>query len=311
MKKLLFFIFALVATSASAQYYVSVSGGAQIGSAGILMGTEVNANQTKLTNKYGSFGEGLNTQIRAGYFFNKTFGVEVGLGYLHGADQTKDSYKTYLSMAPALGNATVAITDISKVKAYARAYGLSAALIYNFNDNVYGKFGAITKVGGKTVAEATNIVSVKLAENVYAPAPAPAGTVAIPAGAPVKTVTTNLEQEFYGRIPLGFIAALGYKYKVSNDFHLFAELEYLGINVTRDNSKYTKFTSTDVSGLGAPTTTTTLAQLPVSAKEFTYVDSLPIPYANTDSSKPTKVLSEVAPYSSFGINVGATFSFGK
>lgn len=311
MKKLFLFIFAFVATNASAQYYVSLSGGAQMGSAGVLMGTTLSGDKATLTNEYGSFGKGLNTQLRAGYFFNETFGVELGVGYLHGADQDKDTYKTYLSMAPALGNATVSITDVSNVKAYARAYGLSAALIYNFNEHIYGKFGAITKVGGKTVAEATNVVNVTLAENVYAPAPAPAGTVAIPAGAPVKTVTTELEQEFKGRIPLGFIAAMGYKHKIAEHIHLFAELEYLGISVTRDKSKYTKFTSTDVSNLGAPTTTTTLAQLPVSAKEFEYVDSLPVGYTNTDPNQPTKVLSEIAPYSSFGINVGFTFSFGK
>ena len=101
---------------------------------------------------------------------------------------------------------TVAVEDATKVNAYARAYGFSAALIYNFNENIYGKFGAVTKVGGKTVAEATNVVKVKLTENVLVPG---SGAVAIPTNTPVKTVTTNLEQEFNGRIPLGFIAAMG------------------------------------------------------------------------------------------------------
>jgi hypothetical protein len=103
---------------------------------------------------------------------------------------------------------------------------------------------------------------------------------------------------------------MGYKYKLGDNLNLFAELEYLGINVTRDKSKYTAFTSTDVSALGAGTTTTTLSQLPVSMKEFTYVDELPIPYT-ADPTKPAKVLSEVAPYSSFGLNVGITYTFGK
>ncbi|NEW78324.1 MAG: hypothetical protein GZ086_02625 [Gelidibacter sp.] len=312
MKKYLFLFAALiVATSASAQFYVSASGGAQIGSAGFLMGTELNAAGTTATNEYGSFGEGLNAQLRAGYFWNKTFGVEVGLGYLHGADQVKDSQKTYLTMVPALGGATASVKDNTVAKAYGRAYGASVALVYNFNEHIYGKFGVVTKVGGKTVAEATNVVKVTLAENVYAPAPAPTGTVAIPAGTPLKTVTTNLEQEFHGRIPIGFIGAMGYKHKLTDNLNLFAELEYLGINVTRDNSEYTKFTSVDVSGLGAPTTTTTLDQLPVSMKEFEYVDSLPVPYVNTDTTKPTKVLSEVVPYSSFGVNFGITYTFSK
>jgi len=306
MKKYLFLLITLViATSASAQFYVSASGGAQIGSAGFLMGTELNAAGTTATNEYGSFGEGFNAQLRAGYFWNKTFGIEVGLGYLHGADQVKDSQKTYLTMVPALGGATATVQDNTVAKAYGRAYGATAALVYNFNEHIYGKFGVVTKVGGKTVAEATNVVKVTLAENVYAPAPA--GTVAIPAGAPLKTVTTNLEQEFHGRIPLGFIGAMGYKHKLTDNLNLFAELEYLGINVTRDNSEYTKFNSVDSTN----PTPTTLEMLPVSMREFEYVDSLPVPYANTDTTKPTKVLSEVVPYSSFGINFGITYTFSK
>jgi opacity protein-like surface antigen len=296
MKKLLLFIFALVATSASAQYYVSVSGGAQMGSAGVLMGTELSADKTKLTNEYGSFGEGLNAQIRAGYFFNKMFGVELGLGYLHGADQVRDTYRTYYGKSSA-----TLTTEIVDAKAYARAYGLSAALIYNFNDNVYGKFGAITKVGGKTVAELTRSVST-----------------------PFGPVVATGKQEYHGRVPLGFIGALGYKYKLTTKLNLFAELEYLGISVTRDKSEFTNLTinapAVPANALGAghpgfPAYTWQLGQAPYAhpvygtlyaPTEITYVDTLDNP--NTD---PSKALSEIAPYSSFGINVGITYSFGK
>lgn len=312
MKKYLFLFAALiVATSASAQLYVSASGGVQMGSTGILTGTSLNSDQSEATNHYGSYGEGTNFQLRTGYMFDNMFGLELGLGYLNGADQVVDTYKNYYATSvfpiPNLGDsapATLLVNDVTKAKAHARAYGLSLALIYNFNEHVYGKFGAVTKVGGKTVASGTNVVNVTLTENVYAPAPAPAGTVAIPAGTPVKTVTTTVEQEYHGRVPLGFIAAFGYKYKLGENLNLFAELEYLGINVTRDTSEYTKYTSVDVSALGAPTTTTTLDQLPT--KEITYVDSLANP--NYDSSK---ALSSVAPYSSFGINFGITYTFSK
>jgi hypothetical protein len=315
-KNLLLLVAVVMATSASAQYYVSASGGISMSSAGILTGTSLNADQSTATNHYGSYGEGITAQLRGGYFFNKTFGVEVALGYLNGADQVVDTYKNYYATSvfpiPNFGDsapATLAVNDVTKATAHARAYGFSAALIYNFNEHIYGKFGAVTKVGGKTVAEGTNVVNVTLTENVYIPESAPepyAGAVAIPAGTPVKTVTTTVEQEYHGRIPLGLIAAMGYKYNLSDNLNLFAELEYLGINVTRDTSEYTKYTSTDVSALGAPTTTTTLTDLPASSREITYVDSLSNP--NTDSSK---ALSSVAPYSSFGINFGITYTFGK
>lgn len=296
MKKILIFVFALVATSVSAQYYVSVSGGAQMGSAGVLMGTELNAAKTELSNEYGSFGEGLNAQLRGGYFFNKTFGVELGLGYLHGADQVRDSYKTYYGKSSA-----TLTTEIVDAKAYARAYGFSAALIYNFNDNIYGKFGAVTKVGGKTVAELTRSVST-----------------------PFGPVVAKGEQEYKGRIPLGFIGAMGYKYKINDKLNLFAELEYLGINVTRDKSEFTSLSITTpavpANALGAghpgfPAYTWNLGQAPYvhpvfgtlyAPTEITYEDTLPV-----NNADPSKALSETAPYSSFGLNVGITYTFGK
>ena len=80
MKKYLFLFAALiVATSASAQFYVSASGGAQIGSAGFLTGTSLNSNWSEASNHYGSYGEGINAQIKAGYFFSEMFGAELGL----------------------------------------------------------------------------------------------------------------------------------------------------------------------------------------------------------------------------------------
>jgi hypothetical protein len=296
MKKLLIFVFALVATSVSAQYYVSVSGGAQMGSAGVLMGTELNAAGTQATNEYGSFGEGLNAQLRAGYFWNKTFGVELGLSYLHGAEQVRDSYRSYY------GKSSATLTnEVVDAKAYARAYGFSAALIYNFNENIYGKFGALTKVGGKTVAELSRSTST-----------------------PFGPVVASGEQEFKGRIPLGFIGAMGYKYKINDKLNLFAELEYLGINVTRDKSEFTSLTiktpavPANALGAGHPgfaAYTWNLGSAPYvhpvfgtlyAPTEITYVDTLPT--TNTD---PSKALSEVAPYSSFGLNFGLTYTFGK
>lgn len=288
MKKTILFAFLiLVSTYSFGQFYVSASGGYSIGSAGTLMGTELDG--TTLKNHYGSFGEGLNAQFRAGYFFNDTFGVEMALGYLHGADQVRDSYSTndYGSV----------VTD---AKAYARAYGLSAALIYNFNENIYGKFGAVTKVGGKTVAEFTK-------------------TTASPFGPIVAEGT----QEFHGKLPLGFIGAMGYKYPISDKIAIFAELEYLGINVKRDYSEFKEMTvnypaiPANALYAGSPAVPAMTLSMEngaithpvfgtVPTDKITYVDELPV--SNTDTSKQ---LSEISPYSSFGLNIGLTFTFGK
>lgn len=292
MKKYLLFTFAMVfATSMSAQYYVSASGGYSIGSAGVLMGTKLNTDRTTATNEYGSFGEGLNTQINVGYFFNKTFGVELGVAYLHGNNQVRDSYK----MADGI------FTEIIDAKAYGRAYGLTASLIYNFNDNIYGKFGVATKLGGRTAADFTRTNST-----------------------PFGDIVSVGEQDFHGRPPLGFIAALGYKFKLNDKLNLFAELEYLGINVTRDNSEFTKLTidlpAIPANALGAghpgiPGSTWNLGETPLvhpifgtfyAPKDIKYVDNL-----STTNSDPSISLSEVVPYSSFGINFGITYTFSK
>jgi hypothetical protein len=294
MKKVLFFIFTLVATSASAQYYVSFSGGYSISSAGMILGTSLNSDQSIATIKKGSYGEGLNTQIRAGYFFNETFGVELGFAYLHGADQNIDSYRTNVSAT----NVT-SIAEWTTGTAHGRAYGLNLALVYNFNDNVYGKFGAITKVGGATEAE-----FVKTTKTAFGP------------------IVATGKADYNGRLPLGFTASMGYKHKLTSNLNLFAELEYLGINVTRDTSEYTElavaYPAIPQGSLGGgqpaqtiPAYTWHLGEpnhpvFPTPAKDIAYVDSLdPL---NKDQSK---ALTSVVPYSSFGINIGVTYSFGK
>jgi len=292
MKNLLFAVAILVVTSVSAQSYISVSGGYAIGSSGVLMGTELNAAQTTAENHYGSFGEGLNAQVRVGHFFNDTFGVELGVGYLQGADQVKDSY---------VYDAASGVTEVVDAIAYGRAFGLSASLIYNFNENIYGKFGAVTKLGGRTGVEFTR-------ENVT----------------PFGPIVTKGEQNFHGRPPLGFTGALGYKYKVSDRINLFAELEYIGINVTRDESEFNGLTidlpAVPANALGAghpgfPADQWTLGDAPLvhpvygtfyAPTKMKYVDSLPV--NNTDI---TKTLSEKVPYSSFGINFGITYTFAS
>ncbi|MFA5298584.1 MAG: outer membrane beta-barrel protein [Lutibacter sp.] len=292
-KQILLLITLVISASASAQFYVSASGGYSIGSAGILTGTSLNDDWSKASNHYGSYGEGLNTQIKAGYFFNDMFGVELGLGYLHGEDQDISSYKT---------NDAKAISEYTEGTAHARAYGLTAALVYNFNQHIYGRIGAVTKVGGKTEAEFTR-------------------TNPTPFGSPVMTVGKT---DYHGRIPLGFTAAIGYKYKLTENLNLFAELEYLGINVTRDYSEFTALTITTppvpanalyAGSPAMPSSTWNLGDAPLvhpvfgtlyAPTEITYEDDL-----STSNTDPSKALSSVAPYSSFGLNIGITYTFSK
>lgn len=295
-KNLLLLVAIVMATSASAQFYVSASGGLSMGSAGILMGTSLNDTRTEAENHYGSYGEGFTAQLRAGYFLNEMFGLELGVGYLHGSDQVIDSYKTNKSDA-----GVTSIVEYTEGIAHGRAYGLNLSLVYEFNEKIYGKIGAITKLGGKTEAIFTKTT------------PTPFGPIL------AEGVT-----DYHGRVPLGFTAAFGYKYNLSDNLNLFAELEYLGINVTRDNSEYQDLIVTtpaipaNALGAGHPgfeAMTWSLGEAPLvhpvfgtiaAPAKITYVDNLST--TNTDSSKE---LSSVVPYSSFGVNFGITYTFGK
>ena len=98
------------------------------------------------------------------------------------------------------------------------------------------------------------------------------------------------------------------------------------INITRDTSEFAALTidypaiPQGCLGGGAPAATIpggtwNLGDAPInhpvfgticSPSEITYEDSLPFP--NTD---PKKSLSTVAPYSSFGFNIGVTYTFNK
>jgi hypothetical protein len=288
MKKTIIVI-AMLCTAfyANAQFYISASGGYSIPSAGVRFGTETTNNGVE--NTYGSYGEGLHTQLRGGYFFNKSVGIEIGLGYLYGADQT------------------TALIDVDgqpyvNLKARARAYGASASVVYNFTDNIYGRVGALIKVGGKTEAVG-EIKELGL----------PANT--LPGVAVPTTLDVDFTHDYKGKLPLGVITAVGYKYNVAKNIAVFGELEYMGISVTRDTSEMSKFSAT-LRETGTDLSIEQVQQIlinsplssiaPIFNKNIEYVDSLPLG-ADPNGSKQ---LSQKVPYSSFGLNFGITYSFG-
>lgn len=264
-----------------AQFQVSLSSGYAIGSAEMKLGEKINTSQTE--NSYGSYGEGANFQLRGTYFFGESFGAEIGLGYLRGTDQT-------------VSKVNLPNREVDAV-ARARAFGASASMVYRFTNNIYGRFGALIKVGGKTEA-------VIYDKTVFSQDEADA--FGVPLGSYSET---NYKEDFHGQFPLGFIAALGYKYELNNNLSLFAEAEYYGISLKRKDSELSEF-NTDIvlpDGTVAVAGFYSLDNLPDGYnKETTYVDNLD--NSNTDSSKK---LSQKVPYSSFGINFGITYTFYK
>lgn len=282
MKQIMIVCTALFISSISfAQFQVSLSSGYAIGSAEMKLGEKINTSQTE--NSYGSYGEGANFQLRGTYFFGESFGAEIGLGYLRGTDQT-------------VSKVNLPNREVDAV-ARARAFGASASMVYRFTNNIYGRFGALIKVGGKTEA-------VIYDKTVFSQDEADA--FGVPLGSYSET---NYKEDFHGQFPLGFIAALGYKYDLNNNLSFFAEAEYYGISLKRKDSELSEF-NTDIvlpDGTVAVAGFYSLDNLPDGYnKETTYVDNLD--NNNTDSSKK---LSQKVPYSSFGINFGITYTFNK
>ncbi|MDW5290386.1 outer membrane beta-barrel protein [Formosa sp. PL04] len=272
----------LLSTMSYAQFQVSVSGGYAMSSAGMVLGTEVNSSGVE--NSYGSYGQGGNVQIRGTYFFNDTFGADLSLGYLNGADQTISKIDL-----PSQG------IDVEAI-ARARAFGASLSLVYKFTNNVYGRFGALLKVGGKTEAIVNS--TTPLSEDQLAGSGLPVGSY----------TTTNYTEDFHGVFPLGFVAALGYKYDLNSNFSLFAELEYYGISLKRKDSELQSF-NTDLylpDGTLAIAGYKSMDNLPDGRPiKITYYDEL----TYEEAADPSKELTQKVPYSSFGLNVGVTYKF--
>ncbi|WP_158978570.1 outer membrane protein [Cellulophaga sp. L1A9] len=269
----------LISVVSYGQLQVSASTGYAVPSAGMKLGTTMTETETE--NSYGSFGEGVNVQLRGTYFFKNSLGIDVSLGYLNGTDQDISVVNTSTEERDAI--------------ARARAFGAAVSLAYKFNDNVYGRLGALLKVAGKTEA-------VVYSKSTFSDAQA-AG-LGLPSGSYSET---NYKEDFHGHFPLGLVAALGYNYDINSNFSIFAEAEYYGISLKRKDSEITEF-NTDIvtpDGNVAVAGFNSLDNLPDGFnKTTTFVDTL-----SDDETDETKVLSQKVPYSSFGINFGITYKF--
>jgi hypothetical protein len=287
MKKNLLLLFAFCTINLTfGQYYVSSSIGQAIGSAEVKFGEVITVSESE--SSYGSYGEGTNFQIRTGYFFNDTFGVDFGFGYLHGADQT-------------IQKVSFPSRELNAI-ARARAFGFTPSVVYKFTNKIYGRFGALIKLGGKTEAV--------VYDKNYIADEASSTTISQAFGLPAGAFTeTNYIEDYHGKLPLGFVGAFGFKHQMKNNLSLFLEAEYMGVSVKRKDSEIKKF-NTDVvlaSGTVAVSGLYSIDKLPAGyVKNSIYVDEL----SNTNTD-PSKKLAERVPYSSFGINFGITYTFSK
>lgn len=335
MRKIaLVLVLGAMAVTANAQFYVSATGGYALGIPSSKIGDEsINGNQKV---NFGTFGEGFNTQLRLGYFFNKTWGIDISGGYLHGADQT---IRREISQKQLAGTPFTATID-GNVQARGRVFGAALSVIYNFTDNFYGRFGVLTKLGGKTEAIGNSVATVDRDIPLVALGMLPAGTLPTSVATNMMTIAgagythlaagtqleTSYTEEFKGKMPFGTIAALGYKYNVSKNISIFAELEYMNIGVVRESSELKNFNQTfvatfkDASGAKAPHTVSIPYKKLTEFTDGVYVDRLRdnqtylakttyVEELSATETDITKKLTEKASYSSLGFNFGVTCSF--
>ncbi len=279
---------------AVASFTVSAQEGAYLSLAG---GATAKAGEKLLSHTSGAFkgsyAEGWQAQVRGGYFFNERFGVELGLGYLHGDAQP--------------------IIDAGGVTAEgkSRAYGASLTGIVNLSKNVYFRAGLLTKVGGHTIFSGTinqNLPTGLLVQKGMM-TPEQYGQLK-QAGVNALPLAVEFERSNTGKFPLGFVGAFGVKYPISEHFSIFAEAEYQGINVSANTSALSNYSATfNGQPLKREALLNAVAGTPLEysvnmlvGDEFKYVDN-----PNTSTNKEAKSIE--APYSSFGFAFGITYNF--
>lgn len=200
-------------------------------------------------------------------------GFDIGLNYLLGSSQTAVN-----ADLTAVNNTKTVVTAQST-----QFRAIPSLVVHTDNDgmNMYGRFGAIIPLAGKTTItrDETNALG---------------------------TVTTEMETS--GNPSVGWTGAFGMTFAAGDALSIFAELE--GINLAIKNKQRVM---TSISG---PAGTPSLDQLPEGTKTVDYVDEL-TQDSNVDGrpsydpSKASEELARKSSFASFGVNVGVALTIGK
>jgi len=280
MKRNLLFVVAIfLATTMSAQLYVGARLGYGIGAQKYAVGKKVTDDGQE--NIWGSMGQGLPLGIKVGYFFTDNLGVELGINYWMGAEQTAADMEL---SAYDIG-APIPATDFkNKTTAKSSQLRLMPQLVYRSDMGVYGRFGMVIPVTGSTVVNKSTEFKMPVSGD---------------------KMTSEEEITYKGSFAIGFAGAMGYQYEISDNMHLFGELEYVSLTIRGKSSEITSKKVNDKDQLEAMTTF---------QKETNFVDKLDKD-SNTaanpkvDATKPLDDLRTSTVYSSLRFNIGITMAF--
>ena len=234
--------------------------------AGISAGYAIGANKRVNGTEYTS-----NSKKTIYGSYGEGFNGTLKLGYMF-----SEHYGVELGTSYLIG-ASQTIEQSSTVFEDAKSSGLRLApqFVMKMDNGIYSRLGMIVPVMGSTIIDSEDSDFM---------------------GTGAKKVS---EVKTSGSFSIGFIAAAGYSFALSENLDFFAELEYVGMSIKSGGATVTKF---DVNGNDI------LPKLPTSAKEIEFVDEV-IYDKNPDPTQPSQVLKQKAPFSSLGLNVGVVFKF--
>jgi opacity protein-like surface antigen len=271
-RNLLLLVAIFIAGSMSAQLYVGARVGYGFGAQKYAVGFTQTDDYKE--NIWGSMGQGLPMGLKVGYYFNDNLGIELGINYWIGAEQTAADVTS--TVAPGM-------VYTNKTTAKSSQLRMMPQLVYKSDMGIYGRFGMVIPVSGSTIVTSTEVM------------PGAAGPI-----------TTEAEKQYKGSFAIGFAGAFGYAYELSDNMHLFGEMEYISLTIKGKSSEVTKYSVNGSDMLSAMTTI---------QKETNYVDKLDKTSNNSkynstpDASKPLDDLRTSTVYSSLRFNVGITMAF--
>jgi hypothetical protein len=234
----------------------------------------INSNISDVSeSKSGSIGTGLNINLAGGWMLSKYFGVELGLSEFIGFgvktkyNMTQTGYQQqfddkYKGMSFQIIPALVVTPGLEKL-------------------NPYGRFGLIIGVVNSTNYSYTYTQTGNL-------------------GGKATTGVEKYKDKDHGGVAIGFAAAIGADYNLSEKLSLYAEINMNGLNYSPKKGKVVEWTLDGVD------------QMPSASKkdlEWEYVKKLD-DQVSIPSTSPDQYLKETALLTNVGISVGLKFRFG-
>lgn len=300
MKKISFFLFSVVAITASTktvaqEFYVRGGGGYSMESGrtefnsadpngltmiqqskDITINPDGSANVKSLN---GTLGSGYKANLTFGYMFNPYIGAEIGFNYFTGDEKT-------------IGKLTSPLMQ-SEAKAHLQGLDVMPALYLTpafAKLNPYARIGVLIPTVGKLYIDS----------NAYAP----------DAGGPGVDVNVRARTEVEAKFSLGYAGALGVTYPIGTRLHVFGEVEFKNLSIKSKSAEIKEYETTAITPGGTIFVPgQQLADLPMNETHFEFSDEFTQGAPDPDSAR--KIPTQFVNASGVGLNFGVRYSFGK